>query len=288
MEILRLANTSAIDAKFTVLNASAVYTLEYEDLITGATYSASAMSLANKTITFRLDNRYLAYTGKLFANVYDTGNNIVISTGIDVLRPYCDIDSVKAKLEITNAQAVEAERVARNIIESEAGEFQFVRKQKETTGMGIDFLPFNEKIVKLYYLWENDVLTYDYQDETTEQYKISIDKTSVIPYEGQNKTEYRRVWRDRYSNVSFGDGYDYVVDADFGYQVIPSDVQEACEILIQDIISDGMRYFSRNISEFDNNEFKVKFADSAVTGTGNLIADKLLSKYKNKIKPGVI
>jgi len=49
-----------------------------------------------------------------------------------------------------------------------------------------------------------------------------------------------------------------------------------------------MRYMNRYIEEFDNNEFKVKFGKGTTTGTGNMIADKILAGYKNRIIPGVI
>lgn len=289
MEILRLKDTTSIQATFIVPTASATYFLEYDDILTGASLSASATSNMAKSVTFTLDDRYLTYSGNLEANIYNQSNDIVISTGIDIIKPYCDIKNMRDKLNLTNAQIDNAERIARMIIESEAGSFQFIRQQRELYGMGIDYLPIKDKIVKLYYMWENGELIYDYEDSNLQGYKISKDKTSIIPAESEkNKLEYKKVWRDRYYEDAFEDGYDYLVDADFGYKTIPSNVQEACEILIQDIVSDNMKYYNRNISEFDNNEFRIKFADGTSSGTGNILVDKLLSRYKNQIYPGVL
>lgn len=289
MEILRLKDTTSIEATFTVPSASTVYFLEYDDLLTGASFSASATSNVAKSITFTLNDRYLTYAGNLEANVLDGSSDIVVSTGIDVIKPYCDIKSLRDKLNLTNAQAENAERIARMIIESEAGSFQFVREQREYYGMGIDYLPINDNIVKLYYMWENGELIYDYEDADLQEYQISKDKSSIVPSDPErNKMEYKVVWRDRYYQDAFEDGYDYLVDADFGYKVVPSNVQEACEILVQDIVSDNMKYYNRNIIEFDNLEFRIKFAEGTSSGTGNLLVDKLLSKYKNQIYPGVL
>lgn len=289
MEILRLKDTTSIQATFTVPSASTVYFLEYDDLLTGASFSASATSNVAKSITFTLNDRYLTYAGNLEANVFDGSNDVVISTGIDVIKPYCDIKSLRDKLNLTNAQAENAERIARMIIESEAGSFQFVREQREFYGMGMDYLPINDNIVKLYYIWENGELVYDYEDPDLQEYQISKDKSSIVPSDPErNKMEYKVVWRDRYYQDAFEDGYDYLVDADFGYKVVPSNIQEACEILVQDIVSDNMKYYNRNIIEFDNLEFRIKFADGTASGTGNLLVDKLLSKYKNQIYPGVL
>lgn len=289
MEILRLPTTTVIQVDLTVPSASTEYRIEYEDLITGESFSASATSNHQKIARFTLDVKYLTYTGNLFANVYSPSNTLVLSTGIDVVKPYCDIDSVRTKLQITTAQAIEAEKVARRMIEAEAGSFQFIRKDKEIIGMGIDYLPVDERIVKLYEMSENQEIIFVDGDDQYDQYRISVDKTSIVLDDNiQNKVEYPKVWRDRNYAVAFCNGCDYVIDADFGYQVVPSDVQEACEILVQDLIQGNTRYYSRNILEFDNQEFKIKFAPGASSGTGNLVVDKLLTRYKNKIRPGVL
>lgn len=288
METLRLPETTAVQVSFAVPNASYPYTISYTDLNTGTSYSASATSNSSEIVTFQLNNYYLTYTGTLKASVYD-GANLVISTGVDVVKPYCDITSVKNKLGITTAQAVQIEKVARKIIEAEAGRFDFVRKEKEIIGMGLDYLPVDEKISTLYYMYENGELIYDYEDQDLDDYKISVDGTSIVTSVVEvNKMNYKYVWRDRYLDTDFTSGYEYVIDADFGYQVVPEDIQEVCELLMQDISLNNMKYSNRGIQEFDNNEFKIKFAKGYADGTGNMIADKILAKYKNRIVPGVI
>jgi hypothetical protein len=289
MEILRLPETTSIFIDLVMPSASSQYVMQYEDLSTGESFSASATSNSSKTARFILNSKYLTYAVNLFSNVYDPSNNLVLSTGIDVVKPYCDVTTVKTKLGITTAQAVEAEKVARRIIEAEVGSFQFVRKLKEVIGMGIDYLPIDERIVNIYEMSENNEVIFVQGDDSYDQYKISVDKSSIVlDDEIQNKVEYTKVWRDRNYAVTFCPGCDYLIDGSFGYQVIPSDVQEACEILMQDLVQGNTRYFSRNIIEFDNQEFKIKFAPGSSAGTGNLIVDKLLIKYKNRIRPGVI
>lgn len=289
MEILRLPETTSIHIDLTMPSASSQYFMQYEDLVTGESLSASATSNTSKIARFVFDPRYLFYSANLFANIYDSEETIVLSIGIDIVKPYCDITTVKSKLGITTAQAVEAEKVARRIIEAEVNSFQFNRRLKEVIGMGIDYLPIDERIVKIYQMWENGEKIYVNGDDSYDKYTISVDKTSIIlDDEIQNKVEYTKVWRDRNYATTFCPGCDYLIDGDFGYQVIPSDIQEACEILMQDLVQGNTKYFSRNITEFDNKEFKIKFSPSSSNGTGNLIVDKLLTRYKNRIRPGVI
>lgn len=138
MEILRLPETTSIFIDLVMPSASSQYVIQYEDLSTGESFSASATSNSSKVARFTLNSKYLVYAVNLFANVYDPSSNLVLSTGIDIVKPYCDLTTVRTKLGITNGQAIEAEKVARRIIEAEVGSFQFVRKLKEVIGMGID------------------------------------------------------------------------------------------------------------------------------------------------------
>lgn len=289
MEILRLQDTTSIDASFSVPSASANYTIEYEDLNTLTTYSASATSDGDSVVTFTLDEHFLTYNGNLVANVLDSNDSTLIRDGIDIVRPYCNVSRLSNDLGIAQSDVEKAEKVARKIIEAQAGNFYFVRKLKEIIGMGLDYLPVNEKINKLYYMYENGELIYDYEDEDLDDYRISIDGTSITTSVSVvNKMNYKYVWRDRYLDTDFNSGYEYIIDGDFGYYYIPEDIQEACELLVQDMLSENMRYINRGIEEFDNNEFKIKFSKTYGSGTGNLIVDKILAKYRNQIVPGVI
>jgi hypothetical protein len=290
MEILRTNNTTNLSATFSV-SASGNYTLEYNDLLTGDSFSSTATASFG-SVTFALDSRYLKYTGKLVATVKDASENTVILTNIDIVRPYCDLEKIAVGLNILDGSEIDYERIARFVIDSQTQEFNFVRKEKEIVGKGFDYLPVNEKIHKIYKVYENGELMYDSEsDNNRATYKISLDQTSIIefvPEVPENKINYRKVWRDRYLDIDFADGYEYVIDGEFGYVVIPQDVQEACELLIQDMKTGSNKYINQYIESFDNEDFKIKFKSVSSSGTGNRIADKILEKYKNSIRLGVL
>ena len=290
MEVLRI-NGSTPTVSFSDLIPSGVYTIEYSDLLTDETFSASASANGSGDITFTLNDKYVSYDGNLEARVLDTYDEEVIVTNIDVLRPYCDIYSLATELNKTVAQIKEMERIARYIVDSETfGGFKFVRKEKEVVGMGSDYLVIDEKIYKLYKLYENLELVYDASAQVNDQeFEISKDKTSIVLTQTEtNRVNYNRVWRDRYLDVDFADGFEYLVDADFGWKVIPQDIQEATRLLVSDISSDNMRYVNKYIESFDNDDFKIKFAKNFNASTGNLVVDIILQKYKNNIRLGVL
>ena len=290
MEVLRI-NGSVPTVSFSDLVPDGEYTIEYSDLLTDETFSASATANGSGGITFTLEDKYASYDAALDASVYDYLDEVVITTNIDVIRPYTDISNLATDLNKSISAVTEMERIARYIIDSEVSQgFGYVRKEKEIIGNGSDYLVVNEKINKLYKVYENGTLLFDSTSNNNEtNFAISKDKTSIIPvYDQDNKTEYPQVWRDRYLSRAFADGYDYVIDADFGYKVIPQDIQEATKLLCADISSDNMKYLNKYIESFDNDDFKIKFAKNFNASTGNLVVDRILTKYKNSIRVGVL
>jgi hypothetical protein len=290
MEVLRINGNIPV-ASFSNLVPNSEYTLEYSDILTDEMVSVSASANVSGEVSFLLEEKYKTYDAVLDASVYDYLDEVVIATNIDIIRPYTDISTLATDLNKSTAQVKEMERVARYIIDSEVSEgFGYTRKEKEIVGNGSDYLVVNEKINKLYKVYENGTLLFDSTSDNNElTFAISKDRTSIVPvYEENNKTEYPQVWRDRYLSRAFADGYDYVINADFGYKVVPQDIQEATRLLCSDISNDNMKYLNKYIESFDNADFKIKFAKNFNASTGNLIVDKILAKYKNSIRIGVL
>jgi hypothetical protein len=289
MELLRLNNTTSLSASFSSLTASASYNIELDDLLTGISYSASAIANASGIASFVMPSHYLTYTGSLSASVKDSQDNLVNMTNIDIVRPYSNPNTTATALSIKTSEATEHERLARYIIDSYTGGFNFIRKEKEFIGDGSDQLLIDENIHKLYKLYENGELIYDSESNTNEsEYKVHKQLNAIvldIP-EG-NRIDYPKIWRDRFLDVDFFSGYEYVVDGDFGWKVIPQDIQDASEILIQDIANDSLRYVNRYIESFDNDDFKIKFAKNWSSSTGNRVVDRILERYQKPILPGV-
>jgi len=291
MEVLRI-NGQVPTVSFSGLVPSTQYTLSYKDMVTDLEFSDESTSNASGEVTFTLDARFAKYDGLLDAVVTNYLEEEVIVTNIDVVRSYVsDLSALSTSLNKSLSAVKDMERTARYIIDSEVSSgFGFIRKEKEVVGNGSDFLVINEKINKLYKVYENGVLLYDSESENNEvNFAISKDKTSVVPVEAQqNKTEYPEVWRDRYLGRTFADGYDYIIDADYGYKIIPQDIQEAAELLCADMSNDNMKYLNKYIESFDNEDFKIKFAKNFNASTGNLVVDRILTKYKNSIRVGVL
>jgi hypothetical protein len=293
MEILNY-NSGSLSASVTGLTASTNYLIELNDLITGNEYSASATSNVSGTVVFTMPSNFKEYTAKLAASVKKISNDDLVKIfNIDIVRPYTNISSIVTALKVTNTQATEYERLARYIIDSHTGGFEYTRKKKEFIGDNSDQLLIDEPITgKIYSILENNEIMFERDDSLKNNdqefvYKKQLNAIVQNLPNGNNRVDYTKVWRDRYLDVEFYDGYEYSVDADFGWKVIPQDIQDATDMLIQDIATDSLKYVNRYIESFDNDDFKIKFAKNWTASTGNRVVDRILEKYQKPIRVGV-
>ncbi len=91
------------------------------------------------------------------------------------------------------------------------------------------------------------------------------------------------------SGTSFPRGVDYTFILDVGYKAVPPDVEKAAIMLINDLKCGNNEYWKRFVTQYNTDQFSIKYAPEFLKGTGNLIVDKILDGYKgNVIKPGVI
>jgi len=55
-------------------------------------------------------------------------------------------------------------------------------------------------------------------------------------------------------------------------------------LLVEDIKCNNLDYAGRYIKDYNTDQFKIKFDDRVFEGTGNMIVDKILSKYAKSIR----
>jgi hypothetical protein len=241
-----------------------------------------------------MPSNFKEYTAKLAASVKKISNDDLVKIfNIDIVRPYTNISAIVTALKVTNTQATEYERLARYIIDSHTGGFEYMRKKKEFIGDNSDQLLIDEPITgKIYSILENNEVMFERDNDLNNNdqefvYKRQLSAIVQNLPNGNNRVNYTRVWRDRYLDLEFYNGYEYLVDADFGWKVIPQDIQDAADMLIQDIATDSLKYVNRYIESFDNDDFKIKFAKNWTASTGNRVVDRILEKYQRPIRVGM-
>jgi hypothetical protein len=244
-------------------------------------------------------------------------DEIVVEDNITVERPYVDPATLGETASDITA-ATYNERLARAIIDSITGGFYFETKWLETTGQGTDYIPVWEKIYKILKVYENAELTYDSSLEDPAlgewNYVITKDKTAITKDPSYVITDFNRAESAPVglnmassdsismfdtsdsgntiglkSGVLFNAGTDYLIHIEAGYKVVPNDIQDAIKMLINDIACGKLEYFKRYITDYSTDQFKIKIDSAALSGTGNILVDKILDKYITDVKkPGML
>jgi hypothetical protein len=295
MEILRVS--SSPDLIIDSLSSTTTYLLSYQDLadnsITTANVTSNSEGIVQYEVPKLVDAEYKVWL--------DLDGETIWEDDISVVRPYSDpyINGTTAS-EISNY--AKNERLARAIIDSIVLDgFYYKNKVIELTGNGSDYLPLWDDVKVIKQVYVNNVLSYDKDLDYNETiYKLSPDKTAMIMYWGE---EFNRNQSDPkyipmamgdivgegYSGTTFPKGYDYTIIAEVGYKNIPSDLTDAVELLIHDIECGKLDYYKRYVTAYNTDQFRIQFDKAMFEGTGNILVDKILSKYNKSItKIGVL
>lgn len=287
MEILRLPSTTPVAV------------LEVSDPNTEYEYAVLDLSDASKT-TGTVVSSSTAKASVPLSPLYDTEYIITIDGeehDVTVVRPYISPSSLVAS-GYTLAQATKDEAIARAIIDSVILEgFYYEKKVIDTVGLGADYLPVWINAQKLLKMFENNVKIFDseHPENYNIQYGLSEDKTAItILYNEQiNKAEAANLtfpmvasdlWDLKFGYRGFPKGFDYTIFVEAGYRKVPANIQRAASLLIEDIKCNGLDYIGRYVKDYTTDQFKIKFDDRVFEGTGNMVVDKILSKYSKAIR----
>jgi hypothetical protein len=77
----------------------------------------------------------------------------------------------------------------------------------------------------------------------------------------------------------FPEHWDYVVVAETGWPVIPNDIRLATKMLIEDAKCNQLPYLNNYITQYESEQYKLKFDPAAFKNTGNTTVDMILSNY---------
>lgn len=289
MEILRLSSSTP-QATITVTNPNTEYGYTVLDLSDASTTSGNVTSDGGSEVTLS------------FSADYDSEYQVTIDGSehyYTVVRPYVDPNTLGSTQDEIN-DYTKHEELARAIIDAVVIEgFYYRKKVIQMTGLGSDYLPMWLNVKKLNKLYENNVLAFDAESPNTDgskfNYKLSDDKTAVIiDYNEQiNLSEGAKLivpqgMSDTYDMIlgyrGFPRTFDYTLHVDVGYKSLPHDIVRAASLLVDDIKCDRLDYIGRYISNYNTDQFKIKFDDRVFEGTGNMIVDKILSKYAKSIR----
>ena len=234
-----------------------------------------------------LPNRYDA--DYLVEITFKDSGELIAEDTFELRRPYIN-PNTRGQTASEIAQYTINEGIARAIIDASTDGFYYQKLVIETTGLGSDYIPVWKDVKKIVAVYENNVLVTDRTFELSkdksaiiETYTDTVNRSQsspvVIPLAAADSPDFI------YPSVSgFPNGWDYRFVVECGYTKVPSDIVQATEFLIEDISCGKLDYFKRYVSDYNTDQFKVKFDGKLFDGTGNILVDKILSKYNKPIK----
>ena len=286
MEILRVP-PYPVQAVLEVGAPAGTYEYTITDMADHSVTTGTVISSNQSKVSITLPS---AYDGE-YSILVDGEEHLV-----DVVRPYVD-PNTKGETATEVAEYKKNEELARAIIDSVITDgFYYKKRLVETTGLGADILPIWRDLKEILYVYENNALVFDAANaENYEvQYEMTKDKFGIqqkyggvinrsesapnlLPAGGSDMLDLNFVYR------GFPRGFDYSIVGIFGYKKVPSDIVRATEMLIEDIECGKLDYYKRYIVDYNTDQFKIKFDAGVFEGTGNILVDKILSKYKKAI-----
>jgi hypothetical protein len=314
MLILRLP-PYPISVTYTVPDTNTMYMFVIEDTENQIIFENAATSNMASKVTLELSPEFSKYDKSYALAIYEVisqgvlADEPVVEDNLDISRPYID-----PKTLATGATDIAAytqyESLARAIIDSFTGGFYLNKTYMEVVGQGTDYVPLWDRTHKILKVYENAELVYDSSLQVPAignyNYLITKDKTAITkdpvqPTDSLNRAE-RRYSRipvapsDSISmfdtedsgntativpGVGFPEGADYIFQLETGYRVVPYDIKDATEILIEDIRCGKLDYYKRYVKIYETDQFKIDFDTKQFDGTGNILVDKILSRYTN-------
>ena len=328
MQILRLP-PYPLSVTYTVPAANTEYVLVIEDVAEQTEIEQQLTSNAASKVTYSLTGDFVKYDKSYALTIYEDAGasgpdiergDVVVQDNLEIMRPYVDPTSLATSGTATDITLYTGyENLARAIIDAAVGGFYYDRTYLEVVGQGNDYLPLWKKTHKILKVYENAQLVYDIDNADGPElldytFVITKDKTAITkdPLEATdsiNRAErrYSRIplgYSDSISmfdtedsghtqtvvpGVAFPEGADYIMLLETGYKVVPYDIQDATLMLIDDIKCGKMDYYKRYIKNYSTDQFKIEYDKRMIEGTGNILVDKILEKYKeNIIRPGVL
>lgn len=287
MEILRVP-PHGLEVSIQVSEPDTEYAYVVQDMADFSSSSSVATSGSNSKITVQLPSNY-------------DGTYLVVVDGeeheFEVVRPYVD-PNTKGTTASEISEYAKNERLARAIIDSITMDGFYYRKRVlDYSGNGSDYLPVWGNVRKVIKVLENNTLVFDADNlnESRSSYEISKDKTAIVEthVDAINRSEgaplqfpaVRNDYLDlQYAYRGFPRGFDYSVVVESGYKNLPQDIVIAAEMLIDDISCGRLDYYKRYISDYNTDQFKIKFDSQVFEGTGNIVVDKILAKFTPSIK----
>jgi hypothetical protein len=270
-----------------------VYDLDTEEFIQGG----KGVPRASSAFSITLNADSTAYDRNLKIEYVTTSASGAFNDiqYVSLIRPYASINRIVdlAEIDVTTLGSASAsklqrlERRARLSINSYLG-FNFYKEKRTATvyGNNTDVLTLPYPIYRIDAIYEDDILIYQRDSETDQlEFPVEIGPSSnrikIVNSSEKNKEtlEFPKFSVFYYDGL-FKKDFSYKIDGIWGWEYIPSEIEEATALLVNDYLCNDFNVRNKNISQLSNDSYNIKYNADFATGIGNLLVDNLLAPYR--------
>lgn len=269
-----------------------VYDLDTNEYLQGGKGSSPTASF-NYTITLNKDTT--AYDRNIKIEFVTTSQNGAFSEiqYISLIRPYAspsrilELADIPASASANTNLLIKLEKKARLSLNSYIGD-NFYKEKKTITvfGQNSDVVTTPIPIQRIDKVYQDDLLIYE-RDNSSYQldFPLEIDgsKTRIkilnSSINSKEILEFPKFSVFYYEGI-FKKDFAYKIDGIWGWEYIPSDIELATALLVEDYLCNDSNIRNKNIAELSNDSYNIKYASDFSSGTGNLMIDNLIAKYK--------
>ena len=231
----------------------------------------------------------------------------------EINRPFATLNKLREDIEFPNPvsdrKLLTEERRIRTYIQSEVLE-NFYKENKIVVAYGedSDVLYIDKRILFIDSIYENDVLIYTASTDAISASYLSesdVDKYAIkavgapttssdvvnISYQtgtGDRVFEHTGIYLITYDQL-FKKNTKYTVKGIFGWDSVPSEIEMATTMMVEDRFCRDIAVRNKNIQKLQNDAYTIEYADGFQDGSGNILADHIIQKFKSlRINPRII
>lgn len=272
-----------------------IYDLDTAEFVqNGAgTFSASTESSITYNIGLNVDTTSYDRNIKIeFVTTSSAGayNDIQYAS---LIRPYAsptrilELADIPASASANTDLLRRLEKKARLSLNSYIGDSFYKEKRTLTVfGQNSDIITTPIPIQRIDKVYEDDLLVYE-RDNSTYQLDFPLEindsgtRIKIVNSSSNNKEilEFPKFSVFYYEGI-FKKDFSYKIDGIWGWEYIPADIELATALLVEDYLCNDFNIRNKNIGQLSNDSYNIKYGSDFSTGTGNLIVDNLIAKYK--------
>lgn len=272
-----------------------IYDLDTQEFLQNGAGTFSASTQSSVTYSIGLDVDTTSYDRNIkieFVTTSSAGawNDIQYAS---LIRPYATPERILQLADIPGSASANTEllrkleKKARLSLNSYIGDNFYKEKRILTVfGQNADIITTPIPIQRIDKVYEDDLLVYE-RDNSTYQldFPLEIDSSKTRIKIVNSSTNNKEILEFPKFSVFYYEGifrkdFAYKIDGIWGWEYIPADIELATSLLVEDYLCNDSNIRNKNIAELSNDSYDIKYSSDFSTGTGNLLVDNLIAKYK--------